>query len=91
VFITSITFNRGAGENSTPDPSTALKGKRKVFHDSPKPRKKKEMMNDYMRRIVDAFESRTFGSNKTISSYENDPVRKEVATQLEQVIEDGAT
>jgi hypothetical protein len=61
-----------------------------VFHDSSKPRKKKEPRDDYTRRIVDAFESRTFSSNKTISSYENDPMRKEVAAQLQQVIEDGA-
>jgi hypothetical protein len=55
----------GAGENSTSDPSsTALKGKHKVFHDSPKPRKKKELRDEYMRRMVDAFESRTFSSNK---------------------------
>jgi hypothetical protein len=80
-----------AGENSTPDPSTVLKGKRKVYHYSPKPRKKKEQRDDYMRRIVNAFESRTFSSNKTISSYEDDSVRKEVATQFKQVIEDGAT
>jgi hypothetical protein len=79
-----------AGENNTPNPSTTLKGKSKVFHDSSKPRKKKEPRDDYTRRIVDAFESRTFISNKTISSYENDPMRKEVAAQLQQVIEDGA-
>jgi hypothetical protein len=61
-----------------------------VFHDSSKPRKKKEPRDDYTRRIVDAFESRTFSLNKTISSYENDPMRKEVAAQLQQVIEDAA-
>jgi hypothetical protein len=79
----------GVGENCTPDPSTALKGKRKVFHDSLKPRKKKELRDDYMIRIVDVFESRTFSSNKSISSY--DLVRKEVAALLQQVIKDGAT
>jgi hypothetical protein len=62
-----------------------------VFHDSPKPRKKKELMDDYMKRIVDAFESRTFSSNKSITSFNNNPVREEVAAQLQQVIEDGAT
>jgi hypothetical protein len=30
-----------AAKNSTPDPSTGIKGKRKVYHDSPKPRKKR--------------------------------------------------
>jgi hypothetical protein len=44
-----------------------------------------------MRRIVDVFELRTFISNKSITSFDNDPVRKEVAAQLQQVIEDGAT
>jgi hypothetical protein len=44
-----------------------------------------------MRRIVDAFESRNFSSNKTISSYEDDPMCKQVSSQLKQVIEDGAT
>jgi hypothetical protein len=29
-------------------------------------------------------------SNKSITSFESDPVRKEVAAQLQQVIEDGA-
>jgi hypothetical protein len=57
-----------AAKNSTPDPSTAMKRKRKVYHDSLKPRKKKEQRDDYMRRIVDAFEAMTFSSNKTISS-----------------------
>jgi hypothetical protein len=79
------------GENSTPDPRNALKGKCKVFHDSLKPRKKKEQRDDYMRRIVDSFESRTYSSIKTISAYENDPMCKEVAAQLKLVIEDGAT
>jgi hypothetical protein len=40
------------GENSTPDPSTRIKGKRKLYHDSPKPRKKKEQRDEYMKRIV---------------------------------------
>jgi hypothetical protein len=66
-------------------------GKRKVYHDSPKPLKKKEQWDDYMRRIVNVFVARTFSSNKTISNYEEDPVRKEVAAQLNQVIEGGAT
>jgi hypothetical protein len=78
----------GAGENSTPNPSSTVKGKRKVLHDSPKPKKKKDMRDEYMKQIVDAFESR--GSYKSITSSENDPVRKEVAAQLEQVIKDGA-
>jgi hypothetical protein len=80
----------GAGENSTPDHNNTLKGKHKVFHDSPKPRKKKELRDEYKRIIVDAFESRTFRSNKSITSFDDDPVRKEVAAQLQQVIEDGA-
>jgi hypothetical protein len=80
-----------AAENSTPNPSTGIKGKRKVYHDSPKPLKKKEQWDDYMRRIVNVFVARTFSSNKTISNYEEDPVRKEVAAQLNQVIEGGAT
>ncbi|KAL5677459.1 hypothetical protein ACJX0J_013590, partial [Zea mays] len=36
------------------------------------------------------YESRSLCSNMSITSYENDPVRKEVAAQLQQVIEDGA-
>jgi hypothetical protein len=78
----------GAGENSTPNPSSTVKGKSKVLHDSPKPKKQKDMRDEYMKQIVDAFESR--GSYKSITSSENDPVRKEVAAQLEQVIKDGA-
>jgi hypothetical protein len=78
----------GVGENSTPNPSSTVKGKRKVMHDSPKPKKKKDMRDEYMKQIVDAFESR--GSYKSITSFENDPVRKEVTVQLEQVINDGA-
>jgi hypothetical protein len=42
-----------------------------------------------MKRIVDSFESRTLGSYKSITSSDNDPARKEVAAQLEQVIKDG--
>jgi hypothetical protein len=42
-----------------------------------------------MKKIVDAIESRTFSSNKIVTSFENDPVYKEVATQLRQVIDDG--
>jgi hypothetical protein len=79
----------GAAENNTPNPSSTVKGKRKVLHDSPKPKKKKNMRDEYMKHIVDAFESRTLGSYKSITSFDNDPVRKEVAAQLEQVIKDG--
>jgi hypothetical protein len=78
-----------AGENNTPDPSSTVKGKRKVLHDSPKPKKKNDLRDEYMKWIVDAFESRTLSSYKSITSFDNDPVRKEVAAQLEQVIEDG--
>lgn len=44
-----------------------------------------------MKRIVQAIESRSFSTHKTINSIEDDLVHKEVAAQLEQVIEDGAT
>jgi hypothetical protein len=80
----------GAGENSTPNPSSTVKGKHKVLHDSPKPKKKKDMRDEYMKQIVDAFEFRTLGSYKSITSSDNDPMHKEVATQLEQLIKDGA-
>jgi hypothetical protein len=70
---------------------TALvKGKRKVLHDSPKPKKKRNMKDEYMKRLVEDYESRSLCSNMSITSFENDPVRKEVAAQLQQVIEDGA-
>jgi hypothetical protein len=78
----------GADENNTPNPSSTVKGKRKVLHDSPKPKKKKDMRDEYMKLIVDSFES--MSSYKSITSFENNPVRKEVAAQLEQVIKDGA-
>jgi hypothetical protein len=80
----------GGGENSTPDPGSIEKGKRKVFHDSPTPKKKRDVKDEYMKRLVEAYESRSLCSNMSITSYENDPVRKEVAAQLQQVIEDGA-
>jgi hypothetical protein len=47
------------GENSTPDPCTNATGKRKMRHDSPKPKKKKDSREEYMRRLVEAFESRS--------------------------------
>jgi hypothetical protein len=78
----------GVGENNTPNPSSTVKGKCKVLHDSPTPKKKKDMRDEYMKRIVNAFESR--GSYKSITSSRNDPVCKEVPAQLEQVIKDGA-
>jgi hypothetical protein len=80
----------GGGENSTPDPCSNATGKRKVQHDSPKPRKKKDTGEEYMKRLVEAFESRSMTTNKSITSAEKDPVRVEVAAQLQQVIEDGA-
>jgi hypothetical protein len=80
----------GGGENSTPDPRSIGIGKRKVLHDSPKPKKKRDVKDEYMKRLVEAYESRSLCSNMSITSYENDPVRKEVAAQLQQVIEDGA-
>jgi hypothetical protein len=43
-----------------------------------------------MKSIVDAIESRTFSSNKTVTSCEDDSVHKEVAAQLKQVSTDGA-
>jgi hypothetical protein len=71
-----------AAENSTPDPSTGIKGKRKLYHDSSKPRKKKDQRDEYMKRIVDAFEARTLRSTKSICNYEDVSLRKEVAAQL---------
>jgi hypothetical protein len=47
----------GGGENSTPDPSSIGKGKRKVLHDSPKPKKKRDTKDEYMKRLVEAYES----------------------------------
>ena len=78
------------GENSTPDPNSIVKGKRKVSHDSPKPKKKRDTKDEYMKRLVEAFESWSMNSNKSITSFETDPVRIEVAAQLKQVIDDGA-
>ena len=71
-------------------PRAIGKGKCKVLHDSPKPKKKRDIKEEYMKRHVEAYESRSLCSNMSITSYENDPVRKEVAAQLQQVIEDGA-
>ena len=36
-----LEYTLGGGENSTPDPCSNSTGKRKVRHDSPKPKKKK--------------------------------------------------
>jgi hypothetical protein len=80
----------GYGDNNTPDTSSIVKGKRKVLHDSPKSKKKRDMKEEYMKRLVEAYESRSLCSNMSITSFENDLVRKEVAAQLQQVIEDGA-
>ena len=41
--------------------------------------KKKDIKDEYMRWILDVIESRMFSSNKTVTSFANDPVRKEVA------------
>jgi hypothetical protein len=78
----------GGGENSTPDPCTNATGKRKMRHDSPKPKKKKDSREEYMKRLVEAFESRSMTTNKSITSADNDPVRVEVKAQLQQVIDD---
>jgi hypothetical protein len=43
-----------------------------------------------MKRLVEAFESRSMTTNKSITSAEIDHVRVEVAAQLQQVIEDGS-
>jgi hypothetical protein len=64
----------GGGENSTPDPCTNASGKRKMRHDPPKPKKKKDSREEYMRRLVEAFESRSMTTNKSITSSDNDPV-----------------
>jgi hypothetical protein len=66
------------GDNPNLEPNTKAKGKRQVLHDSPKPKKKKDIKDEYMKRIVQAIESRTFSSNKTVTSFDNDLVRKEV-------------
>jgi hypothetical protein len=78
------------GENSTPDPCTNATGKRKMRHDSPKPKKKKDSREEYMRRLVEAFESRSMTTNKSITSADNDPVRLELKKQLQQVMDDGS-
>jgi hypothetical protein len=80
----------GGGENSTPDPCSNATGKRKVRHDSPKPKRKKDSREEYMKRLVEAFESRSMTTNKSITSTETDPVRVEVSAQLQQVIDDGS-
>jgi hypothetical protein len=71
-------------------PRAIGKGKCKVLHDSPKPKKKRDVKEEYMKRLVEAYESRSLFSNMSITSFENKPIRKEVAAQLQQVIEDGA-
>jgi hypothetical protein len=48
----------GGGENNTPDPCSNATGKRKVRHDSPKPKKKKDTREEYMKHLVEAFEYR---------------------------------
>ena len=78
------------GENSTPDPCTNATGKRKMRHDSPKPKKKKDSREDYMTRLVEAFDSRSMTTNKSITSADNDPVRLELKKQLQQVMDDGS-
>jgi hypothetical protein len=80
----------GGGENSTPDPCTNATGKRKMRHDSPKPKKKKDSREEYMKRLVEAFESRSMTTNKSITSTDNDPVRLEIKNQLQQVMDDGS-
>jgi hypothetical protein len=80
----------GGGGNSTPDPCSNATGKRKVRHDSPKPKKKKDTREEYMKHLVEAFESRSMTTNKSITSAETDPVRVEVIAQLQQVIDDGS-
>lgn len=44
--------------------------------------KKKDIKDEYMRWILDVIESRMFSSNKTVTSFDNDLMRKEIATQL---------
>lgn len=67
------------GDNLNPKPNTKAKGMRQVLHDSPLLKKKKDIMDEYMKMIVQAIKSRTFSSKKTVTSFDNDLVRKEVA------------
>jgi hypothetical protein len=83
-----VEANLGGGENNTPDPCSNVTGKHKVLHDSPKPKKKKDTKEEYMKRLVEAFESRSMNTNKSITSFETETIRVEVAAQLQQVIED---
>lgn len=43
-----------------------------------------------MKRIVQVIDARSFSTHKTVNSFKEDPVHKEITMQLEQVIEDGA-
>ena len=43
-----------------------------------------------MKRLVEAFESRSMTTNKSITSTDNDPVRLEIKNQLQQVMDDGS-
>jgi hypothetical protein len=43
-----------------------------------------------MKRLVEAFQSRSMTTNKSITSADNDPVRVEVKAQLQQIIDDGS-
>jgi hypothetical protein len=77
-------------ENPTPGPTTRGK-QRDKYSMIPLSQIKKDMKDEYMKRIVQAIESRSFSTHKTINSVEDNPIHKEVDAQLEQVIEDGAT
>jgi hypothetical protein len=63
-----VEANLGGGENSTPDPCLNATGKRKVRHDSSNPKKKNDMREEYMKGLVEAFESRSMTTNKSITS-----------------------
>nr|TKV99284.1 hypothetical protein SEVIR_8G032800v2 [Setaria viridis] len=57
---------------------------------SPKGKKKKTFRDQYMKRLVDAYELKAQSSKHSATSQVVDHVRDEIGSMLEQVIKDGA-
>ncbi|CAO2038931.1 unnamed protein product [Urochloa humidicola] len=85
--------HEGAGEDERAthmvNPNSNAGGKRSAPIASPKGKKKKNFRDQWMKRLVDAYEKKAQSSKDSATSQVIDHVRDEITKMMEQVIEDG--
>jgi hypothetical protein len=81
----------GQGQEQPPiTPNVGATSGKRSATSSPKGKKKKTFKDQYMKRLVDAYEKKAESSNNSATSKVVDIIREEIGNMLDQVIKDGA-